>query len=36
MTVENLSILITPCIFRAPYDDPMRELMDTKKLIIVT
>jgi hypothetical protein len=36
MTADNLAILITPCIFRSLTDDPMKELLDTRKLIEVT
>ena len=36
MNIDNLSILITPCIFRCPVDNPLKELTDTKKLIEVT
>jgi hypothetical protein len=36
MTSNNLAILITPCIFRSLIDDPMKELLDTRKLIEVT
>jgi hypothetical protein len=36
MTSVNLAILITPCIFRPKYDDVLKELLDTRKLIEVS
>ena len=36
MNSDNFAILITPCIFRCPVDDPFKELMDIKKLIVTT
>jgi len=36
MNSDNFAILITPCIFRCPVDDPFKDLMDIKKLIVTT
>ena len=33
MTVDNLAILITPCIFRPLTDDVFKELLETKQLV---
>ena len=35
MNHNNLSILITPCIFRPEKDDVFKELIDMKKLVRV-
>jgi len=36
MTSDNLAILITPCIYRPKDDNIYKELIDTKKLILVS
>jgi hypothetical protein len=36
MTSENLAILITPCIFRPKEDNIFKELIEIKKLILVS
>jgi hypothetical protein len=36
MSVENLAILITPCIFRPSKEDIFKELIETRLLIKVS
>lgn len=35
MSMDNFAILLAPCIFRSNHNDPLKELLDTKKLVAI-